>query len=214
MSIPYPRGGGNVCGLDKFGVSIDGDQGQGPLLMPKVKYRWRVLFVGLPDPAGVAEPLTLNSNSVTIPTVSFETQQMHSYNSRAYYAGKHEWGTSSMVFRDTYDNTVSRAIGGQLQRQLNHYNQTGFRSAADYKFKAIIQQLDGGHDSAVENIHLCGCFFENVDYGDLDYSNSEARTITVTIRPDNVIIEGEGAGEEGSIFLDPGADPLATTVNT
>jgi hypothetical protein len=210
MAIPFPRSAKTV---DKFGVSIDQSQGQGPLLMPKVKYRWRVLFIGFGRPESAAEPLTLNTNSVTLPTLSFETQTVHSYNSRAYYPGKHEWSTLSLIVRDTYDNNVTTAVGTQLQRQLDHYNQTGWRASADFKFTMYIQQLDGGHDSAVENWTMEGCFLENVEYGDLDYSASDARTISMTIRPDNVIIEGEGAGAQNSVFADPGADPLSTIMN-
>lgn len=212
MSIPYPR---NQTTVDKFGVSIGGsDQGNGPIIMPKVKYRFRVLFTGFGNREGTGDPLSLNTNTVTLPTLTHETQTVHSYNSRAYYAGKHEWGTCTLVVRDTYDNRVSRNVGRQLQRQLDHYNQTGWRSASDYKFNMYIQQLDGGHDSAVENWFLEQCYLESVDYGDLDYSNSEARTISLVIRPDNVIIEAEGNGGANSIFVDPGADPLSTTINS
>jgi hypothetical protein len=210
MAIPFPR---TITTVDKFGVSIDQNQGQGPLLMPKVKYRWRVLFLGFGNASSTAEPLTLNTNSITIPTLSFETQQIHSYNSRSYYPGKHEWGTCSMVVRDTYDNTVASAVGAQLQRQLDHYNQTGWRSSADFKFKLIVQQLDGGHDRAVENIHMEACFLENAEWGDLDYSASDARTISLTIRPDNVIFETEGPGAEYTTFANPGNDPLSIFIN-
>lgn len=206
MSIPFPRGGG-VCGLDKFGVSIDADQGQGPLIMPKVKWKFRVLFLGFGSPEGTAEPITLNTNTVSLPSLSFQTQTIDSYNSKAYYAGKHEWGTAELAVRDTFDNTVSRHVGSQLQRQLDNYNQTSYQSAADYKFKVIVQQLTGGHDAAVANYHLCGCFLENVQYDSFDYADSSPRVITMTIRPDNVIFEGEGAGTANSIFVDPADDP-------
>ena len=212
MSIPFPRGGG-VCSLDKFGVSIDADQGQGPLIMPKVKWKFRVLFMGFGSPEGTAEPLTLNTNTVSLPQLSFETQTIHSYNSRAYYAGKHEWGTAELVVRDTYDNTVSRHVGSQLQRQLDNYNQTSYQSAADYKFKVIVQQLSGGHDEAVANYHLCGCFLQDVTYDGFDYSDSSAKTISMTLRPDNVIFEGAGSGTKNSIFTEPAADPLSRNIN-
>lgn len=212
MAIPYPRGGG-VCNLDKFGVSIDGDNGQGPLLQPHTQYRFRVLFFGFGTREGTAEALTLNTNTVSVPSLSFETQEVHSYNSRAYYAGKHEWGTAELAVRDTVDNNVTRVVGAQLQRQLDHYNQTGFQSAADYKFKMIIQQLTGGHDSAAQNIHLCGCFLADVNYESFDYSSSAMRNITMTIRPDNVIHEGDGQGGQNTIFADPGDDPFTQTLN-
>lgn len=210
MAIPYPRA---LKTVDRFGVSIDQDQGQGPLLQPHVKYRFRILFLGFGKPEETAEPLTLNTNSVTLPNLTHETIQVHSYNSRAYYAGKHEWGTFQLTVRDTFDNTVTKAVGRQMQRQLDHYNQTGFASATDYKFRTMIQQLSGGHDDARQNYQMEGCFIESLEYGELDYSVSDMRTITMTIRPDNVIVEGEGAGAEGSVFASPGDDPFNTTLN-
>lgn len=212
MAIPFPRSGATGS-LDRFGVSIDQDQGQGPLLQPKYKYRFRVLFFGFGGDGRAGEPLTLNTNTLTLPTLSHEEIQVHSYNSRAYFAGKHEWSTMSLTVRDTYDNTVTREVGRQLQRQLDHYNQTGFRAGADYKFKMVVQQLDGGHDTTTENWFMEGCYLSNVEYGDMDYSASEARTIQMTVRPDNVILEGEGSGGENTVFTDPGADPLGTTIN-
>lgn len=212
MAVPFPRSGG-FSTVDKFGVSIDQDQGQGPLMQPKYQYRFRVLFFGFGGDGRSAESLTLNTNNLSLPTLSHEEMQVHSYNSRAYFAGKHEWSTMTLAVRDVYDNSVTREVGRQLQRQLDHYNQTGFRAGADYKFRMVVQQLDGGHDTTTENWHMEGCYVTNVEYGDLDYSASEMRMITMTIRPDNVILEGEGSGGENTVFTDPGADPLSTIIN-
>jgi hypothetical protein len=211
MSLPFPRTG--ACNLDKFGVELSGTRG--PLLQPRVQYRFRVLFFGFGSREGVAEALTLNTNTVTIPNLSFETQEINSYNSRAYFAGKHTWGTASLQVRDTYDDSVSRAVGAQLQRQLDHYNQTGFQSASDYKFKMVIQQLSGGTsaDDVNQNIHLCGCFLEDVTYDGFDYASSAMRNIEMTIRPDNVIIESGNSGEEFTVFANPGVDPRTSAIN-
>lgn len=210
MTIPFPRNG--ACNLDKFGIEISGTRG--PMLQPNVQYRFRVLFFGFGTREGTAEALTLNTNTATIPSLSFETQELHSYNSRAYFAGKHAWSTSSLQVRSDVSGTVDTAIGAQLQRQLDHYNQTGYQSAADYKFKMVIQQLNGGigEDSVLQNIHMCGCYLEDVNYDGFDYSSSAMRNIEMTIRPDNVIFEN-GANQEFSIFPNPAADPLSTTVN-
>lgn len=205
MAIPYPRSG--VCAPDKFGVSIDGNSANGPLLMPRVSYRFRVLFIGFGAPEGVAEPITLNTNTVTIPSLTFDQMEIHSYNSRVKIAGKHNWGDATLNVRDTYDDQVSRAVGAQLQRQLDHYNQTGYQSAGDYKFKVIVQQLDGGHDTANNNIHLCGCYLSNVEYDQFDYSSSAVRNISMTISVDNVIHEGAGEGGLNSTWAAPGLDP-------
>lgn len=208
MSIPYPRSGG-VCSLDKFGVSLDQNQGQGPMIQPHVKNKYRVLFYNFGAMGETAEAISLNTNSVTIPTLTHQSHEVHSYNSIGYYAGKAVWGTSSLVVRDAADGTVMNHIGAQLQRQMDHYNQTTYLSAADYKFKMIIQILSGGHDVAMRNIHLCGCFLESAEQESLDYTTSDMVTWSMTVRPDNVIIEGQGAGSYGDTMRIPVEDPLS-----
>lgn len=209
MAIPYPRG---VRTVDKYGVSVSGDQGNGPLSQPKVSWKFRVLFLGFGSPESTAEPITLNTNSVTLPTLSHESVEINSYNSKAYYAGRHTWSEMSLTVRDTVDNTVGTSVGAQLQRQLNHYQQTSFLSASDYKFRMMVQQLTGGHDDAISNWTMEGCFLLNVEWGQHDYSSSEPMTITMSVRPDNVIIENFGQGTEYSIMADPGPDPMHTPI--
>lgn len=210
MAIPFPK---TVRTVDKFGVSLNGNNGNGPLLQPKSVYRFRVLFLGFGRPENQGEPLSLNTNNVSLPSLSHDVVEVHSYNSRAYWAGKHQWSTFSLTVRDTVDNTVTREVGRQMQRQLDHYNQTGFMSATDYKFRCMIQHLTGGHDQALSNWTMEGCFLENVEYSALDYSTSDNATISLTIRPDNVIIEGEGSGGQNTIMTNPGQDPYNTTIN-
>jgi hypothetical protein len=212
MSIPMPP---PVKTVDKFGINVTGSTGQGPILQPKLKYRWRVLFLGFGGAGvtgGIAQPLTLNSNSVGMPTLTHEEVTVHSYNSRAYYMGKHEWSDIELTVRDTVDNTVTKAVGSQLQIQLDHYNQTGYRAGQDYKFTTQIQMLNGGFDSATVAWTLEGCFLKSVAYGELDYSVSDAVTITMTLRYDNAILEDQTG--TNSIFPAVGPDPLGTFIDS
>lgn len=209
MSIPYPT---QVKTVDKFGISARGSQGQGPIRQPVVKYRYRVLFLGFGGAGNTAEPLTLNCNTCSMPKLSHETVTVHSYNSQAYFAGKHSWDPISMVVRDTVDNTVVKTLGAQLQLQLDHYNQTGYRAGQDYKFTTQIQILDGGHDTGNRAWTLEGCFLTGATFGELDYSASDIVTINLDIRYDNAILETlEGIN---SVFPAIDANPLGTLLNT
>ena len=207
MTIPLPP---PVQTVDKFGINVTGSTGQGPIHQPKLKYRYRVLMLGFGQGAiggGVAtDPITLNTNTCGLPTLTHEEVTVHSFNSRAYYAGKHEWSDIELTVRDTVDNTVTKAVGAQLQTQLDHYNQTGYRAGQDYKFTMQIQLLNGGFDSATCAWTLEGCFLKSVAYGEVDYSSSEPLNITMTIRPDNCILEDESG--INSIFPAIAADPL------
>lgn len=210
MSIPYPP---SVKTLDKFGVSVRGSKGQGPLLQPKLKYRYRVLFLGFGGQGNTAEPLSLNTNTCGLPTQSTSKVTIHSYNSQAHFAGKATWEDITLNVRDTIDNTVAKTIGAQLQYQNDHYNQTGRRAAQDYKFTMIIQFLDGNHDTANSAWTLEGAWLTNVQFGDLDYSAvGDTINIGMTISYDNAILESQ----EGinSIFGAVPADPLGNFIAT
>lgn len=204
MTIPTPPA---VNTVDKFGVSVTGSQGQGPIMQPRQKYRFRVLFLGFGGTGNAAAPISLNTNTCGLPTIEHQEVEVNSYNNKAYYAGKFSWSPIEIVVRDSVDMTVQQNIGAQLQLQLDHYNQTGFRAGQDYKFTTQIQYLDGGYDSAGPAWTLEGCWLQRVSYGELDYSASETVTITMSLRFDNAIIES-GAGTN-SILSNPPVDPLS-----
>ena len=82
-------------------------------------------------------------------------------------------------------------VGHQVQKQLNHFEQTAFAAGVNYKFVTIIETMDGGNDAVVEAWTLEGCFLENVEYGELDYKESGFQTISLTIRYDNAT-QGNG----------------------
>lgn len=173
--------------LSKFGVPLGGGSGRGGILQPKYKYRFRVRVVNFGPVAGGIE-LTQQVQSVAKPTLGHESVAVHSYNSTGYYAGKHTWETISLVVKDDITNSVSRLVGHQLQKQLNHFEQTGFTSGVNYKFVMLIETMDGGNDGVLETWTLEGCFIENVDYSELAYDDSSFQTITMSIRYDNATL--------------------------
>lgn len=170
--------------LSKFGVPLGGGAGRGGMLQPKYKYRFRVRVVNFGPIAGGIE-LTQQVQSVTKPTIGHESVAVHSYNSTGYYAGKHTWETVTLVVKDDITNSVSRLVGHQLQKQLNHFEQTGFTAGVNYKFVMLLEMMDGGNDGVLETWTLEGCFLEGVDYSELAYDDSNFQTISMTVRYDN-----------------------------
>lgn len=168
----------------KFGVPVTGATGSG-ILMPKLKYRFRVTMLGGFAGEPEARVFTQNVQSVGRPNISMEPVTIDSYNSKIYVQGKHEWQTIEVVVRDDISNATSRLVGAQLQRQFNHFQQTTPASASDYKFDMQIEVLDGASAGATEVWFLEGCFFTAVNYGEHAYDGNEAQTITMTIRMDN-----------------------------
>lgn len=168
-------------------VPLGGGAGRGGLLALKIKHRFRVRVINFGPIAGGLD-FTQQVQSVKKPTISYEPQEVHSYNSVAYYAGKHKWESITITLKDDQTNNVSKMVGHQIQKQLNHFEQTAFAAGVNYKFVAIIETLDGGNDTVLEAWTLEGCFLENVEYGDLDYAESGFQTITLTVRYDNATL--------------------------
>jgi len=169
----------------KFGVpTMAGDKG---ILQPKLKYRFRVtLGAGFGGDQTTRE-YTQNVMNVTRPKVNFEEVMIDSYNSKVYVAGKHAWDPVTIVVRDDIRNSVSRIVGAQNQRQLNHFEQTAPLAGTDYKFGMKIELLDGATADATEVWDCEGCFLTNVDYSESDYATSEPVTVSMTVRMDNCL---------------------------
>lgn len=173
--------------LSKFGVPLGGGQGRGGQLALKIKHRFRVRVINFGPIAGGLE-FAQQVQSVKKPTISYEPVDVHAYNSTSYYAGKHKWESINITLKDDLTNNVAKLVGHQIQKQLNHYEQTAFAAGVNYKFVTIIETMDGGNDTVVETWTLEGCFLENVEYGELEYSESGYQTIALTIRYDNATL--------------------------
>ncbi len=188
-----------AASLSRMTVPLASDQSssvQG-LLMPKLKYRFRVIFENL----GVSTPRTELTKQVvdfTRPSVSFDEIPIEIYNSRIYLAGKHTWEMLTVNLRDDASGQVSRLIGEQLQKQLDFVEQASAVSGVDYKFLTRCEILDGGNGAAepvvLENWEIYGCYLNSVNYNDLNYGSSEAVTIQMQIRFDNAIQTPIGSG--------------------
>lgn len=200
-----------MAALNKFGVPVNSSSGgRGGILMPKLKYRFRVSFTNF-GPTSTTDTVVLTQQVMRAdkPKITFEEVTLDSYVSRAYVHGKHSWETVTVTLRDDITNGVAKLVGEQVQKQVNHFEQTSFQAGMNYKFLMHVEVLDGGNGAAfglgdgqgiLESWELDGCFLTNVSYEDLDYSASEVQQITLTIRFDNatqgndVMPKGTGSG--------------------
>jgi len=181
--------------LNKFGVPIDGTTGRGGILQPKLKYRFRVRFSNFGNLGSTQVDLTQQVMNITRPKVTHEEVPVHVYNSVAYLMGKHTWEPITITLRDDITNSISKLTGQQVQKQLNHFEQTGPRSGINYKFQTRLEILDGSTDAELEQWMLEGCFLQNVDYSDGDYAVSEPVQVIMTLRYDNATHVGAGGTE-------------------
>jgi hypothetical protein len=175
--------------LQNFGVPVGIGTGRGGILMPKVKNRFRVFVYnfGIPNQA-----IAFTQQVITVarPSVAFEPQAVHSYNSIAYFAGKATWETVSVHVRDDVSNSVATLCGAQIQQQMNFFEQTVPMASGNFKFTMQVDTMDGSDDGVLETWIYEGCFLSAVNYQEFDYSSSDAMTIEMTVRFDNATQDG------------------------
>lgn len=158
------------------------------ILQPKLRHKWRVTFANLGG--GVdSQPVSMQAVNITRPTYSFEEVQLDRYNSRAWVAGKHTFEPITLTLEDDITGTASQVLQEQLQKQQFLIGAEGpfLASAGEgslYKFVTYLDLLDGNED-VVEKWTVEGCFIQQIDYTELDYTASEAVQITVTMRYDH-----------------------------
>ena len=169
------------------------------LLMPKLSYRFRVVFLKF----GVSTPVTELTKQVIDfkrPTANFDDITIPIYNSELKLAGKYHWADVTCNLRDDASGAVSRLVGEQLQKQMDFLEMASAASGIDYKFTTQFEVLDGGNGAAtptvLETWELYGCYLKSADYGTAAYNTSEPMKIAMTIRYDNAnqVPNGTGVG--------------------
>lgn len=170
--------------LNKFGVPLEPGQTGIGVLMPKLKYRFRISMYNF-GPIGSAQQLTQQVVTAGRPNIQHNRTALHSYNNIVYIPQKPEWQSLEIVVRDDVTSGVSSLVAAQLQKQMNHFDQTSELAGINYKFLTQIETLDGGNVTTLENWYLEGCFLEQVQYDQFDYSSSEPMQLTLTISFDN-----------------------------
>ena len=210
-----------VSSLSRMTVPLATDQSpstQG-VLMPKLKYRFRVIFenFGAANNAAPVTELTKQVIDFKRPSVDFAQIDIPIYNSTIKMAGKHTWADVTCNLRDDAGANVQKLVGEQLQKQLDFMEMASASAGIDYKFITKFEVLDGGNGAVepivLESWELYGCYLKSVNYGDANYGSSEAMTIALTITFDNANqIIGGGVGSAGTLVGRAG--DVATGVTT
>ena len=181
------------------------------ILQPKLKNRWRVTFANLGG--GVdSQPLSHQAITVTRPVISFEEIQLDRYNSRAWVAGKHTFEPMTVTIEDDVTGGATQVIQeqNQIQQQLIGAGGQWLAPAGEgslYKFVTYLDLLDG-NEQVIEKWTVEGCWFQNVDFMDLDYAASEAVQITMTVRYDHAR-QDVGGYDQGQGVATGGAGRVA-----
>jgi len=189
----------SIATLNRFTVPLatDSSASSQGTLMPKLKYRFRILFENF----GVSSPtteLTKQVQTAAKPNVQFANTVIETYNSKINYAGKPTWQALAIVLRDDATGVVSKMIGEQMQKQFDFFEQASAASGTDYKFSMKIEILDGGNGiwnaNVLETWGCYGCYIVSANYQSLSYAEAAPQTIDLSIQPDNCIQTPQGSG--------------------
>ena len=199
----------SIASLSRFTVPLASDQSSATqgMLMPKLKYRFRISFENF----GISKPTTELTKQVAEaarPQVQFEDKTIEVYNSKIHYAGKPTWQKLTVKLRDDVTNAVTLLVGEQVQKQFDFFEQSSAASGGDYKFTMRIEMLDGSNGAQVANSKtngvletwvLYGCYIQDTNFEALQYSSADAMMITLGIQYDNAqqTTAGLAFGEQG-----------------
>lgn len=205
-----------MANLSKFGIPLDGSKLG--ILHPKQKYRFRVVWQNFGENNGLRE-MTQNVVSCSRPKVGFGMVEVHSYNSVSLIQGKRSpFEAVEIKLRDDITNAVISSVGAQVQKQMNHFEQTSAVAGINYKFSMEIHSLDGTDNEQLESWVLDGCWLENVAYDEGDYTSGDAQVVTLSVRFDNATnVSGPNTNDGTTVGGNPYpniASPTGGTVAT
>lgn len=147
------------------------------ILRPKLSHRWRISASGFLD----APEFSLQTISCSRPVVTHdEIPVVLSDGTPGYKAGRFTLEPLTIVLQDDEQGKVSRIIQQQLEQQ-----QRSFMEPDDpYKF-ALCVEYPNGDGTVMDACNFEGCFIQQADYAELDYSSSAIVSIELTVRFDN-----------------------------
>lgn len=179
-----------TASLANFTVPTGGTSGT--LLMPKLKYRFRAIFVNFGSGKGDVVELTKQVVDIKRPNVNFNPFALEVYNSKVWLQGKPEWQETTINLRDDATGMVAKLVAEQIQKQFDFLEMSSAATAGDYKFGMRYEVLDGGNGNVepvvLETWDLEGCQLSQADWGDMNYGTSEAAQVALTVRFDNAAL--------------------------
>lgn len=147
---------------------------------PLKKNRFLVRF---PSDLGIQEWWV---SSAKRPSIKQEGKEIPFMNTSTYVLGRYTWDEMQITLRDPIGPSASQAIMEWIRLHSESVNgRQGY--AAGYKRDVELEMLDPTGVSVSKWI-LKNAFITNADFGDLDYSQDDLATITITLRMDYCIL--------------------------
>ena len=147
---------------------------------PKKKNRFIFRF---PTPLGIQEWFVASGSR---PSISIEEVPIQFLNTETYVAGRFNWESIDVTFRDPIGPSAAQALMEWVR--LHAESVTGRMGyAAGYKKDIDLEMLDPT-GVVVEKWILQGTFLQDVNFDSLGYSDDAIATISATLRPDRCIL--------------------------
>lgn len=147
---------------------------------PKRKNRFILRF---PSSLGINEWFVETANR---PSIKINPVDIQFLNTSTYVAGRFNWDTISVKFRDPIGPSASQALMEWVR--LHAESVTGRMGyAAGYKKDIDLEMLDPT-GVVVEKWILYGTFLTDVNFGSLGYGDDALADITATLRPDRCVL--------------------------
>lgn len=147
---------------------------------PKRKNRFILRF---PSSLGINEWFV---ESTSRPQITINPVAIPFLNTETYVAGKFNWNTINVTFRDPIGPSAAQALMEWVR--LHAESVTGRMGyAAGYKKDIDLELLDPT-GVVVEKWILQGTFLSDVNFDSLSYGEDGLATITATLRPDRCIL--------------------------
>ena len=147
---------------------------------PLRKNRWLIRF---PSDLGIQEWWL---ESAKRPSIQQKDVEIPFLNTSTWVVGRYTWDTIQVVLRDPIGPSASQAVMEWVR--LHSESVTGRQGyAAGYKRDVEIEMLDPT-GVVVSKWILKNTMCTNVDFGDLNYSQDDLATITMTLRFDFAIL--------------------------
>lgn len=153
---------------------------------PRRKHRWRVTSLG--DVLGSGQLVYLEK--ANRPKFKYAEAVMHHNQEEAYFAGKQTWEQLSWTFYDVENPDVSDAIANWVTTVTTSFRDpaavTVVATPSEYKKDGTLEMVRGNGDVS-EQWRLFGVWPLDIDWQDLDYSQSEIQRIVVTCKVDKCV---------------------------
>ena len=161
-----------------------GKQAPSAKVETKRKHRWMFSVFWDQD----IEPSSTYLQSAQRPHAVVDEAVMHHDEEQAYFAGKYHWEPISLVFYDVQSPIDNSAKIWQWLNKVIQVPNATVSTPAEYKKECVLNMTDGSGVS-VEKWQLINCWPIDINWNDLDYTNSEIQTVDVSLKFDRAIQE-------------------------